>query len=78
MKEAIKKTIENNSEGIEYLEIWRTDLDKVADEILALFDVSQQRELLNRFFDWEDMRVNGKLNDREQNNKYIDEFLKST
>lgn len=40
-------------------------------------DVRQQREVLNRFFDWEDMMTNGKVNDREQNDKYIDEFLKS-
>ena len=62
-------------EDLEFEEVQK--IEKVIDLAFSLYSVSQQRELLNRFFDWEDMIFNGKLNDREQNNKYIDEFLKS-
>tara|TARA_B100001750_G_C15323054_1_gene503232 strand:+ start:561 stop:842 length:282 start_codon:yes stop_codon:yes gene_type:complete len=72
-----------NTNGREtHEEMFKLGIENTIEELtelnlLGLFSVSQQRELLNRFFDWEDMIFNGKLNDREQNNKYIDEFLKS-
>jgi len=52
-------------------------IKEVVGQAFVLGVVSQQRELLNRFFDWEDIRSGSKINDRKQNNKHIDEFLKS-
>ena len=46
-------------------------------QTLPIDSVSNRRELLNSFLDWEDERTSGKLNDREQNNNYISEFLKT-
>jgi hypothetical protein len=55
------------------------DYDELAQEIVKLFaipDVSNRRELLNSFLNWEDS-LNGKYNNQELNYKYIDDFLKT-
>jgi len=45
-------------------------------ELLSL-TADAQRELLNDFLDWEDTNASGKVNGRNENNKYITDFLKT-
>ena len=49
MKEQIIKIIESKAQGKYHLEIDESDLEIIANEILDLFSVSQQRELLKGF-----------------------------
>lgn len=49
MKEQIIKIIESKAQGKYHLEIDKSDLEVIANEILNLFIVSQQRELLQCF-----------------------------
>tara|TARA_R110001599_G_scaffold52464_2_gene146585 strand:+ start:121 stop:351 length:231 start_codon:yes stop_codon:yes gene_type:complete len=49
MKEQIIKIIESKAQGKYHLEIDESDLEVIANEILNLFSVSQQRELLKGF-----------------------------
>ena len=44
---------------------------------LLLLTAATQRELLNDFIDWEDTNASGKVNGRNENNKYITDFLKT-
>jgi len=44
---------------------------------LLLLTADTQRELLNGFLDWEDTNASGKVNIRDENNKYITDFLKT-
>lgn len=46
MKEQIIKIIESKAQGKYHLEIDESDLEIIANEILDLFSVSKQRELL--------------------------------
>ncbi len=67
MKDKIIKAIENN------IKAHPIAIEYTADEILALFDVSQQRELLLAFFDLADELPMGLSHyDRE---KIVEEFL---
>ena len=52
MKEQIIKIIESKAQGKYHLEIDESDLEIIANEILDLFSVSKQRELLESFVDY--------------------------
>ena len=47
-----------------------------SNELISL-TADTQRELLNGFLDWEDTNASGKVNGRNENNKYITDFLKT-
>ena len=73
-KELCKKGWSTDAEGMKDLlnDVYESQTIKN----LILFGVSQKRELLNSFLDWEDSNI-GKQNNKKENNAYISEFLKT-
>ena len=73
MKEQIIKIIESKAQGKYHLEIDEPDLEVIANEILKLFIVSQQRELLKAFLQY----VNCSDTDSKVSFDLLDKYLNS-
>ena len=75
-----KRVLDITRDDIDFKQLngvgWSTDKIDDQDLKFVLSDVSQQRELLNRFLDWQD-EDNGMENDKEWNNNYLDRYFKS-
>ena len=74
MKKQIIKIIESKAQGKYHLEIDESDLEVIANEILNLFDVSKQSELLKAFVDFYNYRNTG---DKTIYNDEIEIFIDS-
>ena len=74
LKEEYEQAVKRK--GKLYAEGYVEGLKDAQNQSLTIPVVSQQRELLNRFLDWQD-EDNGMENDKEWNNNYLDRYFKS-